>query len=109
MCQDDVSTVFAALADSTRRHILMDLSTLGERSATALAEPFQISQPAISRHLRVLEEANLINRRKVGRVHLIRLRQDSLMPAQDWIAHCVAGWNYSFDQLDALLRKEGED
>ncbi len=76
---------------------------------TMLAEPFSISMPAISRHLRVLEQAQLIDRRKLGREHMIRLRVDSLRSAQGWIEHCVAGLHFSFDALDALLKKEQDE
>jgi len=94
------------LADPTRRRILVRLSASGEGPVTALAKPFRISLPAISRHLRVLQEARLIDRRRKGRVHLIRCRAAGLKPAQDWIAHYAAGWNFSFDALDELLKNE---
>ncbi len=86
--QQEISTVFSALADPIRRGILARLSTGGEGPVTALAKPFRISAPAISRHLRVLEEARLIDRRREGRIHLIRLRPAGLKPAQDWMARC---------------------
>jgi DNA-binding transcriptional ArsR family regulator len=104
--QKSITTVFAALADPTRRRILARLSSHGEGPVTALAKPFRISLPAISRHLRVLEKARLIDRRREGRTHVIRARAAGFKPAQDWIAHCAAGWNFSFDKLDELLRKE---
>jgi DNA-binding transcriptional ArsR family regulator len=69
-----VTAIFAALADPTRRRILVRLSSAGEGRVTALAKPFRISLPAISRHLRVLEKAKLIDRRREGRVHVIRAR-----------------------------------
>jgi DNA-binding transcriptional ArsR family regulator len=101
--QDKVSLIFAALADPTRRRLLVRLSTNGEAPVTTLAEPFRVSAPAISRHLRVLENARLIGRRRAGRVHLIRARKDGLKPAQDWMAQCAAGWDFSFDKLEGLL------
>jgi len=104
--QRRVSAVFAALADPTRRRILVRLSSGDERPVADLSKPFRISAPAISRHLRVLERAKLIGRRRDGRVHLIRARREGLKEAQDWIAQCAAGWNFSFDKLDDLLRKE---
>src|SRR5262245_27371179 len=104
--QKRVSAIFSALADPTRRRILVRLTNRGEGPVTALAKPFRISLPAISRHLPVLESAKLIDRRRQGRVHIIRARAEGLKPAQDWIAHCAAGWNFSFDKLDELLRKE---
>jgi DNA-binding transcriptional ArsR family regulator len=104
--QGKVTAIFAALADPTRRRILVRLSSAGEGRVTALAKPFRISLPAISRHLRVLEKAKLIDRRREGRVHVIRARAAGLKPAQDWMAHYAAGWDFSFDALDTLLKNE---
>jgi DNA-binding transcriptional ArsR family regulator len=104
--QRKTTAIFAALADPTRRRILVRLSNSGEGPVTALAKPFRISLPAISRHLRVLEKARLIHRRREGRVHIIRVRAAGLKPAQDWIAQCAEGWNFSFDALDKLLKNE---
>jgi DNA-binding transcriptional ArsR family regulator len=104
--QENISAIFAALADATRRRILVRLSTSGEGPVTALAKPFHVSLPAISRHLRVLEKARLIDRRRAGRVHLIRLRAAGLKQAQDWMTQCAAGWDFSFDTLDELLKNE---
>lgn len=104
--QRHITAVFAALADPTRRRILDRLSGQGESRVTALARPFRISLPAVSRHLRVLERARLIQRRRDGREHLIRPRPDGVMEAQQWIAHYVAGWEFSFNALDELLRND---
>ena len=104
--QDELTAVFAALADPTRRHILMRLSKGGERPVSALSKPFDISAPAISRHLRVIEKAHLIERRREGRVHLVRARTSGLKPAQKWLMQCYAGWSFSMDALDALITKE---
>jgi DNA-binding transcriptional ArsR family regulator len=104
--QSKITAIFQALADPTRRRILVRLSNGEEGQVTALAKPFRISLPAISRHLRVLEKARLIHRRRQGRVHLIRARASGLKPAQEWIAHCAAGWDFSFDTLDQLLKNE---
>jgi DNA-binding transcriptional ArsR family regulator len=104
--QGKITAIFAALADPTRRRILVRLSSSGEGPVTALAKPFRISPPAISRHLRVLEKARLIHRRREGRVHVIRARAAGFKPAQDWIAQCAAGWDFSFDALDKLLKNE---
>jgi DNA-binding transcriptional ArsR family regulator len=104
--QKTITAIFAALADPTRRRILLRLSNAGEGPVTALAKPFRISLPAISRHLRVLEKARLIDRRREGRVHVIRARAAGFKPAQDWMAHFAAGWDFSFDKLDDLLKKE---
>jgi DNA-binding transcriptional ArsR family regulator len=104
--QRQITAIFAALADPTRRGILLRLSSSGESPVTALARPFRISPPAISRHLRVLERARLIHRRRDGREHLIRARSKGLKDAQQWMAQCVAGWEFSFDTLDSLLRAQ---
>jgi DNA-binding transcriptional ArsR family regulator len=104
--QRRLSAVFSALSDPTRRQILARLSRAGEGPVTGLAKPFRISLPAISRHIRVLEKAKLIGRRREGRTYLIHARSDGLKPAQDWIARYAAGWEFSFDRLDALLTAE---
>ena len=104
--QKRITAVFAALADPTRRRILVRLSSNSESSVAALAKPFHVSPPAISRHLRVLEGARLIDRRREGRLHLIRARAAGLRQAQEWITRCAAGWDFSFNQLDELLKKE---
>jgi DNA-binding transcriptional ArsR family regulator len=101
-----VTAVFAALADPTRRHILAQLARDGEGPVTALAKPFRISLPAISRHLRVLERARLIDRRRSGRVHMIRSRPAGIEPAREWIAKYAAGWEFSFDKLDRLTSRK---
>ena len=85
MGNKQLSIVFAALADPTRRAIIEKLAT-GEASAGQLAEPFGISKPAISKHLKVLENANLIVRKKDAQWHRFQLRSDSLKLASDWIA-----------------------
>jgi DNA-binding transcriptional ArsR family regulator len=104
--QKKITAIFSALADHTRRGIMERLSQRGEIRVTALAKPFHISLPAFSRHLRVLERARLIRRRREGRLHLIRARTAGLQEAQKWIAHCAAGWEFSFDALDELLKSE---
>lgn len=80
------------------------LAGRGEIRVTALGKPFRVSKPAISRHLRVLEKARLIQRRRKGRLHLIRARAAGLREAQKWIAHYAAGWESAFDALDELLK-----
>jgi DNA-binding transcriptional ArsR family regulator len=89
--QKRITKVFAALADPTRRRILLGLADGEERRVSALAKPFRISAPAISRHLRVLESARLIDRRRQGRVHYIRPRAAGLELAQKWMSRCAAG------------------
>jgi DNA-binding transcriptional ArsR family regulator len=101
-----VTTVFAALAHSTRRRILERLAGHGGTRVTELAKPFRISLPAISRHLRVLEDARLVRRHRQGREHVIRANPAGMRDAQKWIAQCAAGWELSFDALDKLLKSE---
>jgi DNA-binding transcriptional ArsR family regulator len=103
--QKQLTAVFAALADPTRRRLLTSLSG-GARPVAALSKPFRISPPAISRHLRVLEKARLILRHRKGREHLIRARPDGLQKAQEWMTHCAAGWQFSFDALENLIEKQ---
>jgi DNA-binding transcriptional ArsR family regulator len=104
--QARVTAVFAALADPTRRRILEQLSGQGESRVTALAKPFRMSLPAISRHLRVLEKAHLVKRHRHGRVHLMRTDTVGLTEARKWIAQCAAAWESRFDALDELLKSE---
>jgi len=98
MADRQLNSVFAALADPTRRAIIERLA-LGEATAGELAEPFGISKPAISRHLKVLENANLIVRKKDAQWRLFELQSESLKVASDWIARYRKFWE---DQLDAL-------
>jgi DNA-binding transcriptional ArsR family regulator len=104
--QAHLTALFAALADPTRRRILQRLSEDGETRVTLLARPFRMSLPAISRHLRVLERARLIQRSRSGRLHLIRARAAGLREAREWIMRCAAQWDSQFDALDELLRSE---
>lgn len=101
----NLNHTFAALADPTRRAILARLA-LGEATAGELAEPFAISQPAISRHLKVLEGASLITRRRDGQRMRCRLRYDALKSANDWLAIHSRFWGESFDRLDEHLQPE---
>ena len=98
-----VTEVFAALADPTRRSILERLAGRGESPVTELARPFRITLPAISRHLRVLEHARLIRRRRRGRMHFIRVNSAGMTSAQKWISQYAAFWESRFDDLDKLL------
>lgn len=102
--QQRITAVFAALADPTRRRIVQRLSQEGEIRVTTLAQPFRMSLPAISRHLRVLENAQLIKRQRRGREHLIRPHNAGLEDARKWITQCASGWQSAFDNLDALLK-----
>ena len=95
---------FAALADPTRRAILARLA-LGEATVGELAEPFAVSLPAISKHLKVLETAELIVREKRAQQRVCRLRPDTLKTASDWIEQSRRMWEERFDRLDAYLRE----
>jgi DNA-binding transcriptional ArsR family regulator len=96
--QVPLDAVFAALADPTRREILARLAS-GESSVGELAEPFAVSWPAISKHLKVLERAGLIRRERDGRVHRIRLQGEPLRPAVEWMVRYGRFWD---DQLESL-------
>ena len=95
-----LDATFAALADPTRRAILARLAA-GEASVTTLAEPFHVSLPAVSKHLRVLQRAGLLARKKQGRVHRCRLSPEPLKDAAEWVAFYRPFWE---EQLDALAR-----
>ncbi|MEA2568296.1 MAG: hypothetical protein QOI24_297 [Acidobacteriota bacterium] len=101
---DQLSATFAALADPTRRAILARLTT-GEASVTALAEPFDMSMPAISKHLKVLERAGLIARSRDAQWRPCHLEPAPLKEVADWIEHYREFWEQSFDRLDAYLRE----
>jgi DNA-binding transcriptional ArsR family regulator len=94
-----------ALADPTRRAILHRL-TGGEARVTDLAEPFAISLNAVSKHIRLLERARLVRRRRAGREHLLSLNPEPLEVAATWMAEQRALWTARLDALDALLRVE---
>lgn len=96
--------VFAALADPTRRSIVDRLAD-GEATVLELAEPFPISLPAISRHLKVLEEAGLISRSRDGQRRPCRLRPEPLEEIAAWAEHTRAAWEQRLDRLDAHLRR----
>lgn len=100
--QHDLDTTFAALSDPTRRAILARLA-LGEATAGELAEPFAISQPAISRHLKVLEAAGLIERGRDAQRRPCRLAPATLAIAGDWMEHLRRVWEENYRRLDALL------
>jgi DNA-binding transcriptional ArsR family regulator len=102
MSPDHLSTTFAALADPTRRAILARL-VLGEATVTELAEPFEMSLPAVSKHLKVLERAGLIARSREAQWRPCRLEAGPLKDAADWLEHYRRFWEESFDRLDAYL------
>jgi len=102
MAVDQLDTVFGALADPTRRAILSRLA-LGEASVAELAAPFTVSQPAISRHLKVLERAGLISRTRRATARLSHLEAEPLKEATVWLAGYRAYWEESYERLDELL------
>jgi DNA-binding transcriptional ArsR family regulator len=95
---------FAALADPTRRKILAHLAR-GDRRVTDLAQPHDMSLPAVSKHLRVLENAGLLRRRRYGRVHEMRLNAEPLKKAAQWVADYRKFWEGSLDRLAAYLER----
>jgi DNA-binding transcriptional ArsR family regulator len=104
MPPDQLSATFAALADPTRRAILARLAS-GEASVTQLAEPFEMSMPAISKHLKVLERAHLIARGREAQWRPCRLEAAPLKDIANWIEHYRQFWEQSFDRLDDYLSK----
>ena len=101
---DQLTSTFAALADPTRRAILARLAS-GESSVTRLAEPFDMSLPAISKHLKVLERAGLIVRSREAQWRPCRLEAGPLKDASKWIEHYRRFWEQSFDRLEDYLRE----
>lgn len=101
--RDRLSKVFAALADPTRRAILARLA-LGEASVTELAAPFRMSLPAVSKHLKVLQRAGLIERSRRAQWRPCRLAAAPLREAADWLANYRQFWEESFDRLDRYLQ-----
>ena len=108
MSGDQLSAVFGALADPTRRAILARL-TEGDATVAELAAPFPVSQPAISRHLKVLERAGLISRRRRATARLSHLEAEPLREATAWLAQYRAYWDETYDRLDALLAVMRDD
>jgi DNA-binding transcriptional ArsR family regulator len=118
MSPDHLSDTFAALADPTRRAILARLAA-GDASVKELMQPFTLSQPAISKHLQVLERAGLISRGRDAQRRPCRLEAAPLQEAADWIAYYRRFWTESLDRLDDYLKElqaqpseikpEGED
>jgi DNA-binding transcriptional ArsR family regulator len=104
MAADHLSMTFGALADPTRRAILARL-TKGETSVTELARPFDMTLPAISKHLKVLERAGLIARSRDAQWRPCRLRPQRLEEAADWVGRYREFWEQSFDRLDEHLRE----
>jgi DNA-binding transcriptional ArsR family regulator len=105
---DAIDSVFVALADPTRRSILVRLAQ-GEANVGALSRPFEISAPAISRHLKVLEQAELITNERRGKERVCRLRPDTLAKAKDWLDFSRRFWGASLDRLDHHLKEFRKD
>ena len=109
---DALSATFAALADPTRRAILARLAQ-GEASVGELARPFDMSGPAVTKHLKVLENAGLISRGREGQSRPARLEPEALRVVTEWLEHYRRHWEHSFDRLGGYLaelqRKNGEE
>ena len=108
--KSDLDRIFAALSDSTRRHILERLAR-GQASVTELAEPFDVSLPAISKHLKVLENAGLLVREKDGRIRRCTLTAEPMKDAAEWISLYRTFWENQLNALDEYLSnpKKQED
>ena len=104
MSPDQLSTTFFALADPTRRAILAKLSS-GEASVTELAEPFEMSLPAVSKHLKVLERAGLVTRSREAQWRPCQLEAGPLKNVAEWVEHYRRFWTDSFDRLDDYLHE----
>ena len=107
MPTDQLSRTFAALADPTRRSIMTRLAE-GEASVNELAEPFEVSLPAISRHLKVLEEAGLIARSRSAQWRPSRMQAEPFDDAVEWMQARKQTWETRMDRLDAHLRRQGD-
>lgn len=103
MSADTLSLTFAALADPTRRAILQRLAQ-GNATVMQLAEPFEISQPAVSKHLKVLEKAGLITRSREGQTRPCQLDATRLKELSEWVGTYREFWEESFDRLDSYLQ-----
>lgn len=104
MPADRLSATFSALADPTRRAILARL-VLGETSVSELAEPFDMSLPAVSKHLKVLEHAGLISRSREAQWRPCKIEPEALMGVDSWLEDYRRLWNERFDRLDDYLKK----
>jgi DNA-binding transcriptional ArsR family regulator len=98
--------VYFAIADPTRRALLRRLANDGERTVTELLKPFGISQPAVSRHLRILREAKLVRSRKVGRERLYKIEASKLQEVHDWVSHFEKFWDAKLDALGSYLDQQ---
>jgi DNA-binding transcriptional ArsR family regulator len=108
MVDNRLDTVFHALADPTRRGMLANLA-LGEKSIGELAGPFAMSFAGASKHVKVLEDAGLISRRKAGRTHLITIEATPLEEAERWLRQWEKFWSTRFDKLEALIERDKKE
>jgi DNA-binding transcriptional ArsR family regulator len=98
--------VYFAIADATRRALLRRLANEGEKTVSQLLEPFPISQPAISKHLRILRQAKLVRSRKAGRERLYAIEAGMLKEVHDWVSHFEKYWEVKLDALGSYLDKQ---
>jgi DNA-binding transcriptional ArsR family regulator len=105
MVDNRLNTIFHALADPTRRGMLANLA-LGEKSVGELAGPFAMTLAGASKHVKVLEDAGLLSRRKTGRRHVIRLEAGPLAEAERWLKQWEKFWNVRLDRLQALVESD---
>jgi len=103
MTQDQLSITFSALADPTRRAILSRLAS-GESSVTELSKPFDVSMPAITKHLKVLERAGLISRGREAQWRPCKIEAGPLKEISNWVEHYRVFWEESFDRLEEYLK-----
>jgi len=103
-----LDSIFHALADPTRRRILRDVAG-GEKSVGEVARPFALTLAAVSKHLNVLEEAELIARERRGSFQIVRLNAEKLKPAEQWLAYYEKFWNRQLDALQNLLEGEKDE
>ena len=108
MVENRLDTIFHALADPTRRGMLANLA-LGEKSIGELASPFNMTFAGASKHVKVLEDAGLIARRKVGRTHIIRIEAKPLEEAERWLRQWEKFWTVHLDRLEALIKSEKKE
>jgi DNA-binding transcriptional ArsR family regulator len=102
---EDLDRTFHALGDASRRSMLTTLSRKGACTAGQIGALFDVAQPTVSRHLRVLEEAQLVSRRVEGRRHVFALAPSRMLQAQHWLQRHLAFWEGSLDQLEGLLKE----
>jgi DNA-binding transcriptional ArsR family regulator len=108
MVENHLDATFHALSDPTRRGMLASLA-LGEKSIGELAEPLAMSFAGASKHVKVLEDAGLLRRRKVGRTHLIQLNAKPLEEAERWIRQWEKFWTSRLDRLEALIERDKKE